>query len=88
MYFIPQRMSHIKITDKDVENFLEMSEYGIGENKGKFAQGGGYEALLQGKRWREWHMRTWEVGVVEGSMFKGKDAEVIESVYEQQEFQT
>lgn len=67
-YFIPTTMSDTPITDSDIERFFAYSERGEGESKGKFASSSGYDALLQGKRWREWHMRAWEETVLEGTI--------------------
>src|SRR3990167_1653330 len=67
-YFIPREMRNIVIVDEDIKRFLELSERGRGENSGKFAKGGGYEALVQGKRLCGLHMGMWEEGILEGSV--------------------
>lgn len=67
-FFIPSGMKHIPITLEDIQKFLDISERGEGKNEGKFATGSGVAALLQGKRWREWHMGAWEESVLEGSI--------------------
>lgn len=68
MYFIPKAMKGIEITESDIEAFLELDTRGIGENKGKFAGTSGFDALQQGKRWREWHCGAWEETILEGTI--------------------
>lgn len=66
-YFIPQELKSISITDGDVQAFFDYSERGIGRAD-KFSNSSGFDALAQGKRWREWHMRAWEESVLEGTV--------------------
>jgi hypothetical protein len=71
-YFIPKALSHINVTDKDRQMFLEYSERGLHKDKIKgsvFASDfTGLDALCEGKRWRGVHMRMYEEGVLEGTM--------------------
>jgi hypothetical protein len=68
LFFIPADMKNIPITENDITHFLALSERGLGTNSGKFASGSGTSALIQGKRWREWHMRSYEEAVLEGTL--------------------
>lgn len=68
VYFIPKPMKGIEITEQDIATFLELDTKGIGENKGKFANTNGFDALQQGKRWREWHCGAWEEAILEGTI--------------------
>lgn len=57
-------MKSIVVSEQDVTAFLALSEQGKGD-RGKFVADDGYGALVQGKRWREWHMRSWEDSMFE-----------------------
>ena len=125
-YFIPRLYKEVKITDKDIEDFLDYSEKGQKNiTKIKSRTIDGFHALIEGKRWRGIHMEMYEDGVLDGSvpyyvllqedrkrkwynpmrlffgvdyttpasrtlvdflkkdMFKGYDANIIESVYQE-----
>lgn len=66
-YFIPRCLRHVPIIDQDIEAFLAKSERGIGPDISLMYEETGYQALMQGKRWREWHMRAWEEANLEGT---------------------
>lgn len=133
MYFIPKTIEHIEITHEDVKMFFEYSDKGLHKEKtGTFVLlpkelQNGFNALIEGKKWRGINMMMYEEGVLDGTMpyytllggydgtrkrkwyelwkpkyvhyhipmprsvvdfmekemFKGKDAELIEKVYQQ-----
>ena len=51
-------------TEKDIEEYIALSERGEGKERGKFAQ----NPLVIGKTKRGLHMRLWEEGVLEGTV--------------------
>lgn len=61
-YFIPSSLRSVDITHEHIREYLDVSERGT-KNDGKFDR----NPLIQGKRWREWHMRSWEETVLEGT---------------------
>ena len=64
-FFIPQAIpQQEKISEKDTEDFLTFSEKGIVPQK----ETEGYQALLQGKRWRGIHIDMYEQGIMDGSV--------------------
>lgn len=106
MYFIPQTMKHIPISDEDIQMYFEWSEQGKHKDKvgGMPYKMNGFNALVQGKEWRGIHMQMYEEGVLDSTipyadiledtprsvvdfikkeMFKGIDAEQIETCYQQ-----
>jgi hypothetical protein len=72
-HFIPQVFADIEITSQDCKNFLAFSERGI-KRGGEYLGWGpatnfldGYNALIQGKRWRGVHIHEmWKPDVQEG----------------------
>ena len=67
-FFIPLQMKHVEITDKDVTDFLELSEHGLHKERIGMSTIDGLNALFQGKRWRGIHMEMWEDGVMSGDV--------------------
>lgn len=68
-YFIPECMRKIEIIDKDIELFLDYSEKGLNKDLIGDYKMDGFNALVQGKRWRGIHVHElFEVGVIEGTM--------------------
>lgn len=68
-FFIPKAISHIKITEEDIQKFFEYSDQGKHrEDKQMSHFEDGFNALVEGKRWRGVHMGLWEEGVLEGSV--------------------
>lgn len=72
LYFIPESMGWIKITNKDVEKFFEYSDQGKHKQEVQSMPTQGvftwFWALIQGKRWRGIHMEQYEQGILDGSM--------------------
>lgn len=68
MYFIPQCMSNIQISEIDKKMYLEWSESGLHKDKINTYKIDGFNALVQGKEWRGVHMQMFEDGVLEGTM--------------------
>ncbi len=66
-YFIPDCMKHIEITDQDVKDFLDLSERGLNKDKVGTYTMDGFNALVQGKRWRGIHVEMFEEGNLDGS---------------------
>lgn len=64
-FFIPAAMRHIEITDQDVKAFFELSEHGKHGERVGLSTMDGFNALVQGKRWRGIHMEMWEEGMLE-----------------------
>ena len=72
-YFIPRVLKHIKITNKDIEDYFNWSEKGIGESDKEAKRGTdtytGFETLMEGKRWRGIHIHElYEQGILSGDM--------------------
>ena len=72
-YFIPSWVYWSEITEKDELMFLENSERGLHVDKihGAFFQKknrNGFNALIQGKKWRGIHMEMYEDGVMDCTM--------------------
>lgn len=70
LYFIPELMKHIPISNGDIKMFFENSEKGLHKEKvgGLPYKMDGFNALLEGKSWRGVHMRMYEEGVLDGTM--------------------
>jgi hypothetical protein len=72
IYFIPSQYKGIKITNKDISDFLEYSDNGKKMREGSYDKfrkiENGFDALVHGKIRRGLHMRMWEEGVLEGSV--------------------
>lgn len=71
LYFIPDDLKEIKITDEDIKDFLDYSDLGKKKREGKVYgkdEMNGYDALIEGKRWRGIHMQIYEDGILDGSM--------------------
>lgn len=68
LYFIPEKINKEIITDKDILNFFEYSEKGLHKEKILNYEIDGFNAILQGKRWRGIHMQMWEDGVLSGDI--------------------
>jgi len=67
-YFIPSWCNYPKPTDKDKKMLLENSERGKHKDKIDERKINGFNALIQGKKWRGVHMGMYEEGVLDGSM--------------------
>ena len=71
-YFIPEQWKDIQISDEDIEDFLNYSDKGIKIKRPIYLadkkEVTGYDALLEGKRWRGIHMQMWEDGVLSGDV--------------------
>jgi hypothetical protein len=67
-YFIPDCLTCIKITDDDRRMFCEWSERGKYKELINERKMDGFNALIQGKRWRGIHMQMWEDGNLDGTM--------------------
>lgn len=70
-WFIPDCMKHILITNDDEIMFLENSERGLHKEKisGMPYTMDGFNALIQGKKWRGIHVHEmYEPGVLESSV--------------------
>jgi len=116
LFFCPERYKHTP-TETEIQEFLDLSERGIGKQEGKFSK----NPLILGKTYRGLNMGMWEEGVLEGTvpyitllggfennkkwwefwksehkpiprvvvdfmkkeMFQGKDADLIERIYEE-----
>lgn len=73
IYFIPEVLKHVPITDEDTQMFFEYSDKGMHKDKaitGAMATNhNGFTALCEGKRWRGIHVHEmYEPGVLDGSM--------------------
>lgn len=69
MYFIPEQIKWMKITDKDIVKFFEYSDQW--KHKADIQErwvNNWFDALIQGKRWRWIHMEMYEEGILDGSM--------------------
>lgn len=119
---MPSDIDKSIVSDEDIKNFFEYSEQGKHKNKILNYGMDGFNALIQGKRWRGIHVHElYEQGILSGDvpyyvllgglcgkkkwwqfwksphdpmprsvvdflkreMFKGKDAELIERVYQE-----
>ena len=68
-YFIPRIMKHIEITDEDRLMFLENSEQGKHKELVDTYKMDGFNALIQGKRWRGIHIHElYEPGTIDCTM--------------------
>ncbi len=78
-YFIPKMFNSIKITNEDINDFFMLSDKGISNTNKPLRTAltvtstpsikfDGFISLNQGKRWREWHMRTWEESILDGTI--------------------
>ncbi len=73
-FFIPLAMlpsegkPGVDITDRDVVDFFEYSEEGKHAEKVGLSTMDGFNALVQGKRWRGIHMEMWEEGIMDGTI--------------------
>ena len=82
-WFIPDWVDWQESTEKDEKSFLEYSERGLHKDKinhffYKQKWRDGFNALIQGKRWRGIHVKElWEKGAVEGTIGK---YEIMESL--------
>jgi len=66
-YFIPSNCKYPPITEKDEEMFLGWSERGLHKEMESEYKMDGFNALVQGKRWRGIHIHEmWEPGVLDG----------------------
>lgn len=69
IYFIPDCMKSILITDNDIKMFFENSERGLHKDKISNRKMDGFNALIQGKSWRGIHIHElFELGVMDGTM--------------------
>lgn len=69
LYFIPENMKTIKITDSDIQKFFEFSDEGKHKEEKKQRWGNTwFDVLVQGKVWRWRHMQMYEDGILDGSM--------------------
>jgi len=68
-YFIPSWVKYPKITKESELMFLEYSERGLHKNKINDRSLDGFNALIQGKRWRGIHVHEmYEDSILEGSI--------------------
>lgn len=63
-FFIPDAMKYVAISDQDIKDFFELSEKGKHQERVGSYLMDGFNALVQGKRWRGIHMEMWEEGVL------------------------
>lgn len=73
IFFIPQNFKKVNITNQDIKKFFEWSEQGMHKKEIDNWQSkdnyDGFNALVEGKRWRGIHIHElWEQGVLEGSV--------------------
>ncbi len=94
-YFIPKGY-YPEITDEDRKMFLEVSEKGLHKDKVEWRKLDGFNALIQGKRWRGIHIHEmWKPALFPSSYAKPKmkddlptdflwefEAELLSSVFE------
>jgi len=68
-HFIPSWVSYPEPTDEDIENFMGYSDQGKNKQMVNFRKIDGFNALIQGKRWRGIHIHEmYEPGILEGVM--------------------
>ncbi len=68
-FFIPECMRKISITHKDIELFLDYSDKGLNKELVGTYKMDGFNALVQGKRWRGIHVHElYENGILDNSM--------------------
>jgi len=66
MFFIP-KLKYPTSTKEDIKNFLELSERGLHKELENYLKMDGFNALVQGKRWRGIHVHElWESGILDG----------------------
>lgn len=65
-YFNPNYCKYPQRTEKDIEMFFEWSERGLHKDKINEYKMDGFNALVQGKRWRGIQMQIYEDGVLDG----------------------
>ncbi len=69
-YFIPSRVNYPKLTEQDIRKFLEYSDKGLHKGSVDERVFDGFNALVQGKRWRGIHIHElWKKGLEEGVLF-------------------
>jgi len=69
IYFIPSCWKHLAISEEHKIMFLEYSEKGLHKDRVSERSADGFNALIQGKRWRGIHAHElFEPGVLDGSM--------------------
>lgn len=66
-FFIPDCMKNVQISYQDVNDFLALSERGLNKDKVKTYGMDGFNALVQGKRWRGIHVEMFEEGNLDGT---------------------
>jgi len=68
-FFIPMCMKKIDITEEDIENFFQYSDRGLNKDLKDKRRMDGFNALIQGKRWRGIYIHEmYEQGVLDGSV--------------------
>ena len=66
-FFIPSWCPYINPTEQDMIDFLYLSERGIYRQNVHYTLFNGYNALIQGKRWRGIHIHEmWNAAISEG----------------------
>jgi len=66
MFFIP-KLKYPTPTEEDIKNFLELSERGLHKELENYLKMDGFNALIQGKRWRGIHIHElWEKEILSG----------------------
>ena len=78
-FFIPDAMRHLEISEQDIKDFFELSEQGKHQERVGLSTMDGFNALVQGKRWRGIHMEMWENGVASSSKDPTTGKEYFES---------
>ncbi len=72
IYFIPQSMKHIKITEESIQNFFEYSDKWLHKEYVNAIptqwEYTAFWALLEGKRWRWIHIKMYQEWVLDWSM--------------------
>jgi hypothetical protein len=86
LYFVPRCFHGIRITDTDKQKFLEYSEKGMNKELVGDYTIDGFNALVQGKKWRGIHINMYEQGILDGSVpyfsLLGGDSYTIRKWYE------
>lgn len=67
IYFIPSILKNVSVKEEDIKMFFENSERGMHQDKVRTSHfNDGFNALIEGKRWRGIHMQMWEEGILDG----------------------